>query len=248
LVMELLEGKSLQHEIRDWVLSPKAILQIIAPVCDALHAAHEISIVHRDIKPANIFLHGDVPKVLDFGLAKLVGSIVIEQRITLDGWMVGTPLYMAPERFGSETYDGKSDVYSVGIMLHQLLTGKMPFAEDTDDPLVVAMMHTNQQPVRLGEHIEGQPIELEALILRCLAKDPASRPDADLLAKSLSAIAEGLPGKAKTPRQHQGSPFHSLPTVASEVEAQDVEGPPADIAPATRDLASTMVAKKGEDN
>ncbi len=242
LVMELLEGNSLQQEMRDWKMSPRHILEMVAPVCDALAAAHKIGIVHRDIKPANIFLHGTVPKVLDFGLAKLVGSIVIEQRITLDGWMVGTPLYMAPERFGSENYDGRSDVYSVGVMLHQLLTGKMPFAEHTDDPLVVAMMHTNHAPKPLREHDESQSAELEALLLRTLRKDPGTRPSATDLAAELVEIARGLPATApKTPRQATSESTGNLPTIAIDADAVD-QGLPARAA--TVDLAGTLVAKR----
>jgi CheY-like chemotaxis protein/tRNA A-37 threonylcarbamoyl transferase component Bud32 len=240
LVMELLEGNSLQQEMRTWHLPARAALEIIAPVCEALHAAHSVGIVHRDIKPANIFLHGGVPKVLDFGLAKLVGSFVVEQRITLDGWMVGTPLYMAPERFGSEDYDGKSDVYSIGVMLHQLLTGEMPFSEDTDDPLVVAMMHTHKQPTRLREHSEEHSEELEELILRTLKKKPAQRPSAEVLAKELRNLAASMPANDKRKLRATANPqMHCLPTLES-----DAADNPENHTPATTDLARTLVAKK----
>ncbi len=249
LVMELLEGNSLQSEIRDWILSPRRILQILAPVCEALHAAHSIGIVHRDIKPANIFLHGDVPKVLDFGLAKLVGSIVMEQRITLDGWMVGTPLYMAPERFGSDSYDGRSDVYSIGVMIHQLVGGRMPFNEETDDPLVVAMMHANHAPTPLRDHNAGAPEALEALVLQCLDKDPAGRPSAELLAAALLDLAAELPEDNARVRRVVDSSVDSsvdcnLPTEASEIATKRRDAPPKLTTQPTVDSASTLVAKK----
>jgi serine/threonine protein kinase len=245
LVMELLEGNSLQVEMRDWLLSPRRALEILAPVCDALHAAHSIGIVHRDIKPANIFLHGDVPKVLDFGLAKLVGAIVMEQRITLDGWMVGTPLYMAPERFGSDNYDGKSDVYSVGVMIHQLIGGRMPYEEETDDPLVVAMMHANRSPTPLREHNPEASEALEALVLQCLAKEPSVRPSAEALAVALLSLAADLPeANPKVPSRQSSEAIYNAPTLAREEDPKGPTTPPNPATKPTVDLASTLVAKK----
>jgi len=127
LVTELLEGHTLEDELNRGWLTFARCAEVLAPVCEALQAAHDAGVVHRDIKPGNIFLHrgpaGETPKVLDFGIAKLVGASVLEQRITVEGWLVGTPVYMAPERFGLGDYDGKSDVYAVGVLLHQLIPG-----------------------------------------------------------------------------------------------------------------------------
>ena len=106
LVMELLAGHALEDEIGGRPVLPVGrSLRIVAAVCEALAVAHAAGIVHRDIKPGNVFLHQaggqEVPKVLDFGIAKIAGAAALQQRVTLEGWIVGTPVYMAPERFGS---------------------------------------------------------------------------------------------------------------------------------------------------
>ncbi|MBZ0235694.1 MAG: response regulator, partial [Deltaproteobacteria bacterium] len=196
LVMELLEGHSLADELdRGWVSFARCA-EIMAPVCEALAAAHEAGIVHRDIKPGNIYLHrgptGEQPKVLDFGIAKLVGASVLEQRITVEGWIVGTPVYMAPERFGAGGYDGRSDVYAVGVLLHQMIAGDVPFAtmsksSGNDDPIALATMHGFHAPPPLRGFEPDTPPALEALVLRALAKQPADRPTAAEMAVELRA-------------------------------------------------------------
>ncbi|MGE0550517.1 MAG: response regulator [Kofleriaceae bacterium] len=131
LAMELLDGNSLEHEMARGPTPFVRCAEILAPVCEALATAHAAGIVHRDIKPANIFLHrgpnGEVPKVLDFGIAKFIGDSTTDQHMTLDGSLVGTPAYMAPERFTNQPYDGKSDVYAVGVLLNQMICGALPF-------------------------------------------------------------------------------------------------------------------------
>src|SRR4029453_15509545 len=132
LVMELLAGYALEDEMKGGRVLPLArSLRIVAAVCEALAVAHRAGIVHRDIKPGNVFLHQaggqEVPKVLDFGIAKIAGAAALQQRVTLEGWIVGTPVYMAPERFGPTEITGEADVYSAGIMLFQMLTGRLPF-------------------------------------------------------------------------------------------------------------------------
>lgn len=211
LVMELLEGHTLEEEInRSW-LSFARCAEIVAPVCDALAVAHDAGIVHRDIKPGNIYLHrgptGDVPKVLDFGIAKLMGATPSEQRITIEGWIVGTPVYMAPERFGTGGYDGRSDVYAVGVLLHQLISGDVPFTAMTptgmrhDDPIALAVMH-GQQPVPPLRSLEPDtPPALEALVLRALAKHADDRPSAAELARELRAAVAGAPAERSLMRE-----------------------------------------------
>jgi serine/threonine protein kinase len=203
LVMELLEGHNLSDEMdRGW-LSFARCADIMAPVCEALAVAHEAGIVHRDIKPGNIFLHrgpnGMQPKVLDFGIAKLVGASVLEQRITVEGWIVGTPIYMAPERFGTGGYDGRSDVYAVGVLLHQIVAGDVPFATlsksgtGNDDPIALATMHGFHTPPPLRSIEPDTPAALEALVLRALAKQPGDRPTAAELAVELRDAVAGAP-------------------------------------------------------
>jgi len=203
LVSELLEGHTLEDELnRGWLTFARCVA-VLAPVCEALQAAHDAGIVHRDIKPGNIFLHrgpaGEVPKVLDFGIAKLVGASVLDPRITVEGWLVGTPAYMAPERFGLGEYDGKSDVYAVGVLLHQLIAGDVPFAATSasgrtyDDPIKLAAMHGSMPPLPLGRFEPDTPAELEAVVLRTLAKRPEDRPTAGDLARELREAVAGAP-------------------------------------------------------
>jgi CheY-like chemotaxis protein len=193
LVMELLSGYSLEHELIDGRKIPLArTVRIMVPVCEALAAAHSFGIVHRDVKPANIFLHlaggEEVPKVLDFGIARIVGEAAADPRVTLEGFIVGTPVYMAPERFRNQPLDGRSDVYSAGVTLYQMLTGRLPFAADQADPMAVAMRHLEAVPLPMGA---GVPAGVEAVVMNALRKTPQHRPDALHLGQDLARAAGG---------------------------------------------------------
>jgi len=201
LAMELLTGHSLEDELRQGPVPFARCAEILAPVCEALAAAHAAGIVHRDIKPANIFLHrgshGEIPKVLDFGIAKLVGDTVAENNMTLDGSLIGTPAYMAPERFLNLPYDGKSDVYSIGVLLNQMICGSLPFASAANrvaiEPVALALMHCEEPPIPLRSRDPSVPEGLETIVLRTLAKDPAVRPTASDLAQRLVGAVDGVP-------------------------------------------------------
>jgi serine/threonine protein kinase len=189
LVMELLDGRSLDAEIARSAPIPAArCAEIVIPLCGVLSEAHQVGILHRDVKPANIFLHrsrvGETVKVLDFGIAKLLDA---GQSLTIEGGIVGTPAYMAPERFRGATLDGKADVYSVGVLLYQMLSGRLPFEGGADaDLLAVAMMHLNEEPPRLKG---GVPAVVEEVVRAALAKDPAQRPGAFDLGVALARAA-----------------------------------------------------------
>jgi len=167
--------------------------RLMVPVCEALAAAHRSGIVHRDVKPANIFLHQsggqEVPKVLDFGIARIAGEAAVDPRVTAESFVVGTPVYMAPERFRSGPVDGKSDVYSVGVTLYQMLTGRLPFAADASDPMAVAMRHIQTAPPRLRDVASGVPAAVEKVVLHALRKHPEQRPDAEQLGHDLARAA-----------------------------------------------------------
>jgi DNA-binding response OmpR family regulator/tRNA A-37 threonylcarbamoyl transferase component Bud32 len=197
LVMELLAGYALEEEMKGGKMLPLArSLRIAAAVCQALAAAHRAGIVHRDIKPGNVFLHQaggrEVPKVLDFGIAKIAGDAAVQQRVTLEGWIVGTPVYMAPERFGGDTVSGQADVYSVGVMLFQMLAGRLPFGAD-GDPMAVAARHRHQAPPALRAVRSDAPAAVEEAILAALRKRPEDRPTAAALADRLAELAAALP-------------------------------------------------------
>jgi DNA-binding response OmpR family regulator len=193
LVMELLAGYALEEEMKGGRTLPMArSLRIATAVCEALAAAHRAGIVHRDIKPGNVFLHQalgqEVPKVLDFGIAKIAGAAAVEQKVTLDGWILGTPVYMAPERFGSGAVSGASDVYSVGVMLFQMLTGRLPF-EPGSDPMAMALKHKNEKPPSVRGLRPDAPPAVEEAILAALSKQPEERPSARGLADRLALAA-----------------------------------------------------------
>jgi DNA-binding response OmpR family regulator len=192
LVMELLAGYPLEYEMKGGHALPLArSLRIAGAVCEALAAAHLAGIVHRDIKPGNVFLHQaggeEVPKVLDFGIAKIAGAAALEQKVTLEGWIVGTPVYMAPERFEAEEVTGAADVYSVGVMLFQMLTGQLPFDSDSD-LLAVAVKHKHDHPPAVRALRPEVPAEVEEVIFAALRKHPQQRPTAEEMALRLAAV------------------------------------------------------------
>ncbi len=191
LVMELLEGHSLEKELEErGPLQPVRCAEIVVPVCAALAAAHAAGVVHRDIKPSNVFLHrtkqGELPKVLDFGIAKLAAESAIGQRLTIDGSLLGTPAYMAPERFRRGPYGSKSDVYSVGVMLYEMLAGRLPFIPSSADPLALVAMQAEEDPPPLRLRRPDVEPPLEGLVLSALSRDPELRPSADQLARRLA--------------------------------------------------------------
>jgi len=194
LVMELLEGMTLGDMLKDaGPIAPDRTVRILLPVCEVLAEAHKCGVIHRDVKPDNIFLHetrdGEVVKVLDFGLAKLLEdeTSVDLQNLTV-GRMMGTPTYMSPERLNDLPYDGRADVYSLGVMMYQLLNGKVPFFSKEGDTWAVAVMHLTKEPAPLRESNPTIPESLEHLVLRTLAKIPGERPTARELADELSAV------------------------------------------------------------
>jgi serine/threonine protein kinase/ligand-binding sensor domain-containing protein len=228
IVMELLRGRSLTEDLRQSKrLSSKRCIEIAVPVCEALAAAHAEGVVHRDVKPDNIFLHqgkdGEVVKVVDFGIAKLIGVNSAELTETANefGVIVGTALYMAPERFNNQPYDGKSDVYSVGVMLYQMLTGKTPFVPNDGGVVGLAMMHLKQPPPMPRTLAPDLPCELENLVLQALSKDPERRPTALELARHLLAVSHSALG-APTPRTPPTQQIENAPTLAGNRPTHEI--------------------------
>jgi serine/threonine protein kinase len=176
-VMDLLEGEPLDRCLARHVrFDVPTALQLLRPIVQALDAAHAAGIVHRDLKPQNIFLTWEtggetIPKLLDFGMAKLLGDSPIH---TQSGTPMGTPLYMSPEQARGEKVDGRSDVYALGVLCHELLTGRHPITGDST--IVVLMAHLVQAPPRVSEVCPDLPSDLDAPILRMLDKDPDVRP------------------------------------------------------------------------
>ena len=189
-VMELLTGHTLEDELQHGGrLSLRRTAEILEPACAALATAHRKGILHRDIKPSNVFLHRqegiETVKILDFGVARLVGAHSLEQRLTNTEVPPGTPAYMAPERFSAETYDGRVDVYSLGVMLYEMLTGALPFSVDDGNILRLIRLHATSPPRPLRELRPDLPPAVEAVVLAALSKDPQKRPTAYDLGQSL---------------------------------------------------------------
>jgi eukaryotic-like serine/threonine-protein kinase len=183
LAMELLEGESLTDRlVREGPLPVADAVHIIQQVLRSIGEAHAQGIVHRDLKPDNVFLArvpnepAAIVKVLDFGIAKAIeGDRAIDQFETLDGTVFGTPRYMSPEQAAGKQLDPRSDLYAVGTMLYELISGRPPFVDN--DAVVVMARHIREQPMLLCRAAPDRPIppNLEALVSRSLAKSPADR-------------------------------------------------------------------------
>ena len=179
-VMELLEGLTFDRYIKQRGRLPiEEALPILRGVGRALDAAHAAGIVHRDLKPENIFLQFDeegiaTPKLLDFGIAKLLGESSDANHKTRTGTPMGTPYYMSPEQAYGRGVDHRSDLYSFGVMTHEALTGRVVF--DGESIMDVLFKHVNLPPPRMSERCAELPPSLDEPVLRMLAKDPASRP------------------------------------------------------------------------
>src|SRR5262249_7853177 len=231
LVMELLEGRSLLEELQtEGVLSSPRSSEVLVPVCHVLAEAHAAGVVHRDIKPSNIFLQrtsrGEMTKVLDFGIAKISGAAAAGQDLTSAGSVLGTLAYMAPERFQPHPLDGKSDVYSLGVTLFQMLAGRAPFvAPEAGDPMALVMMHISQEPPSLRELTPAVTAAVEAVVLQTLRKQPELRPTAGELAARLAATLGG-PGAGASPSGLGASRLDAATRVA--VPTADTNAFPAD--------------------
>ncbi|HYK89990.1 MAG TPA: protein kinase [Acidobacteriota bacterium] len=195
LVMELLQGRTLGMELHEkGVLSPQRAAAIIVPVCEALAEVHAAGIVHRDIKPENIYLHqtkkGEVVKLLDFGVSKMMEAACDQtlESMTMTGSIVGTPAYMAPERLVNRPYDGRSDVYSLGIVLYWMLSGRLPFQSNDGSGITIAMKHLTEEAPSLLVHNPNIPADLDVLVHQMLSKDPELRPSAKQLADLITHI------------------------------------------------------------
>jgi predicted ATPase len=176
LSMELIEGQTLE-ELVEQRLPVEEMCRLIGQVAKALHAAHAAGIIHRDIKPQNIMVRADgIVKVLDFGLARRLSAGPTPGGGTDPGTRVGTVLYMSPEQTRAEVVGTPTDIFSLGIVLYELATGKHPFLTDTEFGVLHAIVaHTPVPPARLNPEI---PAALEGLIQQMLAKDPRLRPTA----------------------------------------------------------------------
>ncbi|MCI0659343.1 MAG: serine/threonine protein kinase, partial [Acidobacteria bacterium] len=170
IAMEYIQGDTLEaHTKPGSLLSLEKVLGIISQACSALDYAHQNKVIHRDIKPANLMLlKGDLLKITDFGLAKSPDA-----NLTQDGVLIGTPNYMSPEQISGKPMDGRSDFFSLGVVLYELTTGERPFGGDTISTIIYRILYEEPRPPRILN--EKLPPAFDQILRRALAKDPAER-------------------------------------------------------------------------
>ena len=197
IVMEYVDGRPLSGVLRDpQPVPPRQIASIGAGVAAALGFAHRHGVVHRDVKPGNVLItpDGDV-KVTDFGIARAVNT---EESLTQTGAVMGTAAYFSPEQAEGKGVDARSDIYSLGVVLYEMATGRPPFTGDS--PVAVASKHVRDQPALPRVVNPAVPPALEAVIMKAMAKDPAERyGSAEELRADLLRFAEGRPVEATEP-------------------------------------------------
>jgi len=249
MVMELLHGETLAERLRNGPLAPDEAARIAAAVAEALDEAHRAGIVHRDVKPGNVMLtaRGEV-KVMDFGIA----AAGYQSRLTDSGVTMGTATYLSPEQAAGGTATPASDVYALGVVLYEMLSGAPPFRGD--NPVAVAAAHVQQQPPPLAEAAPGVPPMLVALCERAMSKDPEARPaPAAALARSLVEVMGGMAGTVIAPAPPDADRTRALtpppgtavlpaaPATAVLAPAPPASGPPAGPSRPRRDRAGLVV-------
>src|SRR5881409_2116919 len=189
-VMAYVDGESVAAKLkRRGQLPSEEARRIMLETADALGAAHALGIIHRDVKPYNILLEGSRGRVVvtDFGIAKALSSTTGSATLTATGVAIGTPHYMSPEQAaGDREIDGRSDIYSLGVVSYQMLTGELPFHAPTVPGIL--MKHITERAPLITDRRPDLPEDLDACVMRCLEKDPEDRwPTADALRRALEA-------------------------------------------------------------
>src|SRR4029077_11044809 len=199
LVMELVEGETLEHRLSRGPLPPEQTVRVAAQIADALAKAHKVGFTHRDLKPANIMLTKTGAKLMDFGLAKASGTAALsdvlsemtaeQAKLTAEGTIIGTFQYMAPEQLEGKEADARTDIFALGEVIYEMATGKPAFGGKTRASLIAAIL--TSEPEALAALQPMMPPALERVIKKCLAKDPDERwQSASDLAAELRWISE----------------------------------------------------------
>src|SRR5215470_2559771 len=183
ITTEFIDGETLRQRMRRGPLKWKEVLDVATQIASALSEVHAAGIVHRDVKPENVMLRGDgIAKVLDFGIAKLVERLPPESgdsdppagtAVTEQGVVFGTDAYLSPEQARGVTMDGRSDIWSLGVVLYEMAAGRAPFQGKTPSHVIVAILENDPPP--LARFAPGTPPELQRIVRKCLAKEPGER-------------------------------------------------------------------------
>lgn len=222
IVMELLEGETLRDVLTRGSLPLSSVVHLGLDIGRGLARAHDLGVIHRDLKPENVFVcprperkpEGKIGKIVDFGIARAPQ----ESRLTAAGSLIGTPAYIAPERVRGHENDASSDLYSMGVVLFEMITGRLPFLSDDVPGFLLQNLET---PPPRPSQFKSCPPPLEALVLQLLEKEPARRPvDAHQVVRELEAIERGLPKGADRSgggggRTSSGSGRPSRPTMST---------------------------------
>lgn len=233
IVMEFVEGRTLKDVlIAEGRLLPRRAMEITADVCAALDFSHRNGIIHRDIKPANVMLTptGAV-KVMDFGIARAIASSTAT--MTATSAVIGTAQYLSPEQARGETVDARSDVYSTGCLLYELLCGEPPFTGD--NPVSVAYQHVREDPIPPSERNPDVTPDIDAVVLKSMAKNPANR------YQSAGEMRDDLL------RAAAGQPVSATPVLSSDERTQII-GAAAPTRFAGDGGGTTQITKPAQDN
>jgi molecular chaperone DnaK len=242
-IMEALEGRSLAELLRSvGAPRPERTVRIAHQVASAMVAVHDAQIIHRDLKPENIFLtqrggRDDFVKLLDFGVAKLTDQVGLSVTETNVGVAVGTLEYMSPEQLIGQPIDPRSDIFALGVVLYECLTGRLPFAGNTEREMLFSQLSTDPQPPsKVAPEGTVVPTELDSLVMQCLDREPMRRPQTMREVRGrLESILEVLVAQ----REHQDAAAQAadLPLPGAPPEATDGLGDPFAAIPRTDPFA-----------
>jgi serine/threonine-protein kinase len=238
IAMEFVAGKSLSQLLQEsGALPPDRVLKIMRQIAGSLEEAHGQGVIHRDLKPDNVVLtqragEKDVVKLLDFGIAARTegADAAREQKLTQQGMVLGTPPYMSPEQFTGKPLDARSDIYSLAVILYEVLTGKLPFEART--PMEYIQFHVTKAPIPIDQRVAGKtfPQGLSDVLLKALEKKPEQRfESASDFADALKPFA-GMAGKGFTAMMPKGQ-SEELQQAIQAAKAAEAAAPPTEKRP-----------------